>query len=318
MRRSRPAVVLGHEPLACAHLAPQSVHHHTIYHFHELPETYPGMGVGARLAYGKATRNSRQVDLVIFSDGMRARRYQTEAELPARPSVVMNCPRRMDKVPSSPLRQQLALNTQHSTLNLQPFTQLVCYLGSIGSNQGLPEAALSMRYWPPDSVFLLIGPYSEALQRRIVDNARAVGAEHRVLFLGAKPHQQALALAAGAGLGLSLIQPNSPNLLYSAGAVNKRFEYMALGVPQITNNGPGVADIIERNQCGLCVDPNRPEEVGAAVNRLLRNPALLRQMGKNGRRLHLARYSYEVEFGPVQQQIARWCAGEEPGGLGSP
>lgn len=313
IRQARPEVVLGHEPLACAHLPPGQARHRTVYHFHELPETYPGMGFLSRRAYLRTIKNSQGVDLVVFSDEERARRFQSEAHLPVCPTVVMNCPMRIEeesRKPKDESRNFLCSTIASSSQGLRfaPGVRVVCYLGSVGSNQGLPGAALSMRYWPADSVFLLIGSYADSMRRRILENAQAAGAAARVLFLGARPHREALALAAGADLGLSLIQPNSPNLLYSAGAVNKRFEYMALGVPQVTNKGPGVAEIVERNQCGLCADPNRPEEVGAAVKGLLGNPALLRQMAANGRRAHLDRYNYEVQFQPILDQVARWCA----------
>ena len=179
----------------------------------------------------------------------------------------------------------------------------VGYVGCVGWHQGLREAAFSMRDWPADSVFVLVGPYSEEVREGILAGARAAGTDSRVLFLGPKPHAEALALAAGADLGLSLIQPHNQHRLYSAGACNKRFEYMALSVPQLTNNGPGVAEIVERNQCGLCVNPNSPEEIGAAVNRLLRDPDQLRQMGSRGRAAHCEQYNYQAQFRPVLEWI---------------
>jgi glycosyltransferase involved in cell wall biosynthesis len=78
---------------------------------------------------------------------------------------------------------------------------------------------------------------------------------------------------------------------------------MALGLAQVTNQGPGVAEIIERGQCGLCVDPNSPELIGAAVSRLLGDPDLRRGMGERARALHLDRYHYETQFRPVLDWI---------------
>jgi hypothetical protein len=185
--------------------------------------------------------------------------------------------------------------------------QIVCYVGSIGKNQGLPETAASMQHWPGDAVFVLIGPASEEVKRGIFSAAAAAGAANRVLLLGAKPHSEALALTAGATLGVSLIQPNSLNLIYSAGAVNKRFEYMAMGVPQVTNTGPGVPELIEHNHCGVCADPHSPEAIGAVVNRLLSNQALLREMGERGRKLHLECYNYQMQFQSILERIVGWC-----------
>lgn len=296
IRSQRPQVVLGYDPVACTHLRPAPGQRRTVYHFHELPEIYPDMGVGPRRALSRVAGLARKADLVVFSDQARAERYQDEVGLSTCPRVVMNCPLLVSTVPASPLRKLLADRGMEGM-------RAVGYVGCVGWHQGLREAALSMRDWPADSVFVLVGPYSEEVREGILAGARAAGTDSRVLFLGPKPHAEALALAAGADLGLSLIQPHNQNRLYSAGACNKRFEYMALSVPQLTNNGPGVAEIVERNQCGLCVNPNSPEEIGAAVNRLLRDPDQLRQMGSRGRAAHCEQYNYQAQFRPVLEWI---------------
>jgi glycosyltransferase involved in cell wall biosynthesis len=36
---------------------------------------------------------------------------------------------------------------------------------------------------------------------------------------------------------------------------NKMFEYMSAGLPIITSNFPVWREIVEGNECGLCVDP---------------------------------------------------------------
>ncbi len=313
LRKCRPRLVIGYDTAATVFVPPVRGCYRTVYHFHELPELDPREGPGPRKAREKAAELSRQADLVVFSDDHRAGLYQQTAQLPTRPSVVMNCPARLDPVPQSPLRQQLAVNLRLSILNLRPSSGIVCYTGSVGVNQGLPEVARSMRHWPADSVFVLIGPAAEEVREDIVANARAANADSRVVFLGPRPHSEALALTAGADLGLSLIQPHNQNRLYSAGAVNKRFEYMALGLPQVANAGPGVPEIIEQNECGLCVDPYSPEAISAAVNRLLRRPELCRSMGKRARKLHLDVYNYETEFCPVLEWVKAECASATTG-----
>jgi glycosyltransferase involved in cell wall biosynthesis len=212
----------------------------------------------------------------------------------------MNCPRRMATVPDSPLRQRLA--------EFGPAVGgVVCYLGSIGADQGLPEAARSMIHWPSDSLFVLIGGASETMRKSILAAAASVEAAERVMFLGPHPHTEALGLAAGADVGLSLIQPNNESWLYSAGAINKRFEYMALALPQITNNGPGVAEIIEANECGLCVNPGDPAAIGNAVRQLMDSVELRRRLSINARARHLDGFNYENQFAGVAEWITREC-----------
>jgi glycosyltransferase involved in cell wall biosynthesis len=206
----------------------------------------------------------------------------------------------MERIPASPLAESLRARGNSSS-------KTVCYLGSVGRDQGIIETAASIRYWASDALLVLIGPYSEEMKTLILQAAGEGGMAGRVIFLGAKPHSEALSLVAGGDIGLSLIQPNTRNWLYSAGAINKRFEYMALGLAQVTNNSPGVAEIVERNQCGLCVDPRSSEAIGAAIRQLLEDGELRKGFATSARASHLRLYNYENQFAEVGGWIESAC-----------
>ena len=293
IRGCRPRVVIAYDTLASVFVRPRPARYRTVYHFHELPEAEPAMGLGPRLALRGALRRSRHADLVVFPDRGRAEEYQRTAGLVAMPAVVMNCPARMESVPESPLSAELA---QRGFLD----RRVVCFVGSIGPDKGIQEAASSMQRWPDDSLLVLVGECSEATKRTILAASHSPG---RVVFLGYRPYLQALALAAGSHLGIALIQATTRNWLYSAGAINKRFEYMALGLPQVTNAGPGVAELVEQTGCGICADPRSPEAIGRAVCDLLNNGDLRQRMAANSRRWHLEKFNYERQFEPVLNWI---------------
>ncbi|MFP3471738.1 glycosyltransferase, partial [Micrococcus sp. SIMBA_144] len=62
------------------------------------------------------------------------------------------------------------------------------------------------------------------------------------------------------------------------------FEYMSAGIPVIASNFPLWKEIVETNECGICVDPLNIEEVSNAMIWLKENPERAKQMGENGRR----------------------------------
>ncbi|HEY3854626.1 MAG TPA: glycosyltransferase [Verrucomicrobiae bacterium] len=295
-----PRVVLAYDTLACVFAKPQPSLHRTIYHFHELPEPEKKEGFGPQFGRARTAQFGHLADLVTFSDAERARLYKEESKLREMPWTVMNCPLLMEMPPISPLRELLL--AQGKSVG-----KIVCYLGSVGRDQGIIETAASMRHWPPDALFVLIGPYSEQMKALILQATRETSLANRVVFLGAKPHREALALAAGGDLGVSIIQPNTRNWLYSAGAINKRFEYMALGLVQVTNDGPGVAEIIERNQCGLCVNSRDSQAIGLAITRLLSNDQQRNAFASNARQSHLRAYNYETQFANVGDWIEEAC-----------
>lgn len=84
-----------------------------------------------------------------------------------------------------------------------------------------------------------------------------------------------------------------PNHIYAQ--PNKLFEYMSSGIPVVSSNFELWKDIVENNNCGICVDPEKPEEIATAVNYLVDNPELAKQMGNNGRKMIEEKYNWEIE-----------------------
>jgi glycosyltransferase involved in cell wall biosynthesis len=75
----------------------------------------------------------------------------------------------------------------------------------------------------------------------------------------------------------------------------KMFEYMAAGIPVIASDFPLWRDIVERNGCGLCIDPCDPGAIARAVDYLVANPDKAGRMGENGRQAVLKKYNWSVE-----------------------
>ena len=64
---------------------------------------------------------------------------------------------------------------------------------------------------------------------------------------------------------------------------NKMFDALAAGKPVLINVSGWLGETIEKNQCGLCLDPDRPEALADALVKLSREPDLCRRMGANAR-----------------------------------
>lgn len=76
---------------------------------------------------------------------------------------------------------------------------------------------------------------------------------------------------------------------------NKIFEYMSAGLPVICSNFVSWQEIIEKNKCGLLVDPMNPAEISAAVKWLLTNKDQAKQMALNGMVAIKSQYNWEIE-----------------------
>lgn len=86
-----------------------------------------------------------------------------------------------------------------------------------------------------------------------------------------------------------------PTINYLDALPVKMFEYMAAGLPIVASNFPLWEEIINGEQCGLCVDPMNPKEIAWAIQFILDNPIKAEAMGKNGRMAVLNKYNWEAE-----------------------
>lgn len=66
---------------------------------------------------------------------------------------------------------------------------------------------------------------------------------------------------------------------------NKMFDALAAGKPVLINVPGWLGETIENNNCGRCLDANRPQMLANALEELAANPELCREMGANARKL---------------------------------
>ncbi len=71
------------------------------------------------------------------------------------------------------------------------------------------------------------------------------------------------------------------------------------GVPVIASNFPFWKSIIEDNNCGICVDPESPEEIAGALKKIMTSPELAKSMGERGKVLVETKYNWEIEEGKL-------------------
>jgi glycosyltransferase involved in cell wall biosynthesis len=71
-------------------------------------------------------------------------------------------------------------------------------------------------------------------------------------------------------------------------------EGMASGLPVVASAVGGLAETVVDGSTGFLVPPRRPDQLAAAINRLLASDALRRSMGVEARKRALERFSPEV------------------------
>ncbi|HEY0061373.1 MAG TPA: glycosyltransferase family 4 protein [Telluria sp.] len=164
-----------------------------------------------------------------------------------------------------------------------------CYVGSIAAVRGIRELVRAFALLRCGARLSLAGQFSEpALEAEV----RGYHGWHKVDSLGHQDRAGVRAVMAGAMAGLVTLHPERN---YLDALPVKMFEYMAAGIPVIASDFPLWRAIVERSECGLCVDPLDPAAIAAALDDLITQPELARQMGQNGRRAVLETYNWRAE-----------------------
>ncbi|MBT3169332.1 MAG: glycosyltransferase [Candidatus Cloacimonetes bacterium] len=165
------------------------------------------------------------------------------------------------------------------------------YLGGISVNRGVDviiETINILKNKIPDIFMHYIGPF----EKDFLDRFNLDKIKNNIKFYGAMPLVEGLEFSLNAKVGLSILKPIDN---YLTSYSTKIFEYMAMGLPVITSDFKLYKDVIEINNCGLCVDPSKPKEVANAIEYIMINPKIAKQMGENGRKIVEEKYNWEVE-----------------------
>ncbi len=93
-------------------------------------------------------------------------------------------------------------------------------------------------------------------------------------------------------------------------------EAMACGIPAISTRLVGIPDLIRHEQTGLLVSPDSPEELAAAIRRLMRDPPLAQQLASTGRQWVLEHFDLGHCLDPLincyQQRLGLTQVGARP------
>jgi len=193
--------------------------------------------------------------------------------------------RKSTDINNFPLLGELAVGEVNWTLKKNE----ICYIGGIASIRGIRQVVKAMAVIKSDSRLQLGGRFSE---QDVEVELKAQSAWCKVDELGFVSREGVRDVLARSVAGLVTFWPE-PNHIDAQ--PNKMFEYMSAGVPVIASNFPLWREIIEGNDCGLCVDPMDPKAIADAIDFLLNNPARAEQMGRNGQRAVNVRYNWAIE-----------------------
>lgn len=165
----------------------------------------------------------------------------------------------------------------------------ICYVGGISKIRGILEIVTAMEKVQSEARLQLVGKFSEA---GVEQQAHANPGWQNVDFLGFLGRQEVAEVLQHTVCGLVTFLP-APNHIDAQ--PNKMFEYMSAGIPVVASNFPLWKEIIEGNECGLCIEPLDSQAIAKAIDYLVQNPEKAEKMGRNGKEAVEQKYNWEIE-----------------------
>lgn len=165
----------------------------------------------------------------------------------------------------------------------------VCYVGGIAAIRGIKEIIRAMGQIKSGARLQLGGLFSE---KHVELKVKEYPGWQNVDELGFVDREGVRSILSRSVAGLVTFLP-LPNHIDAQ--PNKMFEYMSAGIPVIASNFSLWREIIEGNDCGLCVDPMNPAAIAEAIDFLVENPERSQQMGENGKQAVYKRYNWSIE-----------------------
>lgn len=76
---------------------------------------------------------------------------------------------------------------------------------------------------------------------------------------------------------------------------NKLFEYLLMGMPVVCTDFDLWKEVVEENNCGICVNPNDVNAIAEAITYIQEHPEEACQMGQNGQKVALTKYNWDSQ-----------------------
>ena len=196
------------------------------------------------------------------------------------------------------LLRPMEITKARKELKFDQDANYVSFVGGLYLWQGVEyiiQSAPSILKENPNTKFLIVG--EGQMKEKLINLAEKIGVSDKFIFTGAVPYEKVPKYINASDVCVVYKKP-----LRSGYSPLKLYEYMACGKPVIASRVEGFA-ILEENNAGILVEPEKPEELAKAVLKLLKDEKLREEMGRNGRKYVVENHSWEA----VATRVAEVC-----------
>jgi colanic acid biosynthesis glycosyl transferase WcaI len=156
---------------------------------------------------------------------------------------------------------------------------VVTYLGTVGYAHGVDimlEMAERLRDDHPDISLLVVGTGAEEKAIRELVSDRGY---QNIKILGQKPRSELPDILVASDIGLALLRPSE---VFKTAVPTKIYEYMATGLPVLTNVAGETTGIITESKSGIAIPDGNARALTEEIIKLQSNPDSLRTKSAAG------------------------------------
>ncbi|KKO20373.1 MAG: hypothetical protein L3J18_00740 [Candidatus Brocadia sp.] len=207
----------------------------------------------------------RRSELTVIQDKQRAELLYTTNAFSINNSVLF--------VPNSPLRDngdyiKPRSNYLRVKYSIDMNSKIILYAGQISEAIGIRDLIQYTHLWPDGCVFVIHGFGPKDYIQKIISLKNQFPKVILSQDLLDENEYNTMIRSADIGIIWRIDKKNQNSFIMGA-ASGKMFYYLKSELPIISNKLPGLAELIEDTQCGICVDEET--QVGDAILRLLNN-----------------------------------------------
>jgi colanic acid biosynthesis glycosyl transferase WcaI len=178
---------------------------------------------------------------------------------------------------------------------------VVGYIGTMGFAHGLNtvlDAAEILLRSAPDVRFLLVGEGADKSRLKALIAERGL---HNLLLLDGQPREKIAAMIRSVNVCLVPLRKSD---VFKTVIPTKMLEFMSCGRPVILGVEGQAQEIVEAARAGICIEPENPQHLAAAILQLKSDPQLSRTLGINGREFIVRNMSREQTAHDYERVLA--------------
>lgn len=272
-----------------------------MYHQHDFWEAPKSMW--ERVLWTSERKLIRDADLVSFPQEDRADYYKDISKLRAAPLIVFNAPRKswMD---------QVAEQSQAMANFRKKFEYVLIYQGGWSAYFHLERIFYALTECKSDVGLVMLGEEREpGLKMKYEQLLQSLGIRHKVFLAGEYlPYDELPGYTRYADAAIAILtkddDPAPFNNRYLIGASNKISEYVACGLPVLSQDSAPNRRFFEKYPIGVLVNSDDKHAFAHAIDQLLLDATVRKRISDNNKRLFENELNYDTQFDKVTRKIA--------------